>query len=357
MKIDLEKVIAYSEDSLQNRAIMRNIMLDLYPDCTREMNILLAVYESGIPREIKKNQKIDDNEYSMYVSSIINDYGIDEQLIIEALDAWIDVCIAKGASTHINKPIISHNNKDRISDVYNHPIEHVPINTNTVMIGDDADYEIRTVYGENVEILQYLGLEDEYLVIPSKIGGKNVIGIAKDAFKGFKTLRKINISEGVQYIENGAFAECSLLEEVMLPSTINRIGTEPVMEVTKDNEAEKGAFFKTSIKNIKLPNGLKSLGDFSFYNCIMLESILLPADLVKIGSFAFCNCTSLKSIDLPNGILRINNSTFKNCSSLKKVLLSDNLKTIGNNAFSSTGLCEVQLPSSVKEIEREVLIR
>ena len=62
MDIDLSKVIGYSRDSLQSRALMRSIMLDLYPGKTREMNVLLDVYESGVPRKIKNDGNITENE-------------------------------------------------------------------------------------------------------------------------------------------------------------------------------------------------------------------------------------------------------------------------------------------------------
>lgn len=53
MEIDLQRVLSYSKDSLQSRALMRSIILDLYPGKTREMNVLLDIYESGVPLTIK----------------------------------------------------------------------------------------------------------------------------------------------------------------------------------------------------------------------------------------------------------------------------------------------------------------
>lgn len=76
MDIDLQKVIGYSRDSLQSRALMRAVMLDLYPGKTREMNVLLDVYESGVPRKIKNDGKITDEQYVQYVQKIINEYGL-----------------------------------------------------------------------------------------------------------------------------------------------------------------------------------------------------------------------------------------------------------------------------------------
>lgn len=91
MDIDLSKVIGYSRDSLQSRALMRSIMLDLYPGKTRKMNILLSVYERGVPRKIKNDGNITDAKYAQYIQNIVDDYGIQKQWAVAGLNAWIDV--------------------------------------------------------------------------------------------------------------------------------------------------------------------------------------------------------------------------------------------------------------------------
>ena len=70
MEIELSKVIAYSKDCLQSRALMRSIMLDLYPGRTLEMNVLLCIYESGVPLEIKNNGNISEEQYKRYIKKI-----------------------------------------------------------------------------------------------------------------------------------------------------------------------------------------------------------------------------------------------------------------------------------------------
>lgn len=71
MDIDLSKVIGYSKDSLKSRTLMRAIMKDLYPDKTREMNVLLDIYESGVPKEIRNNGIISSEQYQQYVERIL----------------------------------------------------------------------------------------------------------------------------------------------------------------------------------------------------------------------------------------------------------------------------------------------
>jgi len=53
---------------------------------------------------------------------------------------------------------------------------------------------------------------------------------------------------------------------------------------------------KTSLKNIKLPSTITSIGTNAFGECSGLTSFSIPSTVVSIGSYAFYNCTGLASI-------------------------------------------------------------
>lgn len=50
------------------------------------------------------------------------------------------------------------------------------------------------------------------------------------------------------------------------------------------------------LKQVCLPNGLNSIGNYAFYGCTSLTSVTIPDSVTSIGSDAFRNCTSLSSI-------------------------------------------------------------
>ena len=95
MDIDLGKVLAFSKDSLRSRDQLRSIILDLYPQKTLEMNILLTIYESGVPKEIKHKNSIDNTIYNRSINKIVNEYGLQEKYAIEGLNTWLEQFFGK----------------------------------------------------------------------------------------------------------------------------------------------------------------------------------------------------------------------------------------------------------------------
>lgn len=107
MKINLQNTVSFSDGFTKNRHQLRAYMRDIYPDVEiRIINILLNVYESGIVKQISQLEKISSTQYSSYVSKLEYDYGMTTESAIEALNAWLDVCIRKGAGTRYGNAII-----------------------------------------------------------------------------------------------------------------------------------------------------------------------------------------------------------------------------------------------------------
>lgn len=67
------------------------------------------------------------------------------------------------------------------------------------------------------------------------------------------------------------------------------------VHVTDKTEIPMWCFIDVyNLKEIKLPYGLKSIGDSTFCNCVCLENVLLPSSLENIGNGSFQNCPKLK---------------------------------------------------------------
>ena len=96
--------------------------------------------------------------------------------------------------------------------------------------------------------------------------------------------------------------------------------------------------------SIQLPDGLKTIGGYAFYNCPSLALTSLPDGLTTIGEYAFTGCTSLTLTSLPDGVETIEFRAFSDCTSLALTSLPDGLTAIGNNAFSGcTALTEITI--------------
>ena len=72
--------------------------------------------------------------------------------------------------------------------------------------------------------------------------------------------------------------------------------------------------------------------------------------LKEIGESAFQNCTSLAKINPPEGLTSVGNYAFRDCRDLKNIQLPAGLERIGVRCFSGSGLEELVLPSSVREV-------
>lgn len=166
MDINLKHVLSYSKDSLQSRAQMRAIMQDLYPGKTLEMNTLLDVYESGVPREIRNTGKIDDVQYTKYIQKIMNEYGVQQGYVIDALNAWIDACVLPGTSSRL-KPAGGQQHKP-IEQPITNPINHVSINTEQVVVnGNTSDYETKNIGNNQVIITKFIGFDIGGTIVPN----------------------------------------------------------------------------------------------------------------------------------------------------------------------------------------------
>lgn len=113
----------------------------------------------------------------------------------------------------------------------------------------------------------------------------SVTEIGAYSFHSSKSLTSIDLSVNAETVGNYAFAGCSLLDNVVLPS--------------KFSSSSTGVFQScSSLKNLTIEEGVQYIGNDYFYGCSSLEEVTLPASLVKAGRTrsAFCGCTSLKKV-------------------------------------------------------------
>ena len=89
------------------------------------------------------------------------------------------------------------------------------------------------------------------------------------------------------------------------------------------------------IKKIVVPDGVKRIGEYAFYDYTSLKSIELPSSVKCIGEGAFEQCSSLKSIEVPNSVKSIGYWAFEGCTSLTSIKIPSSVESIGNRAFYS----------------------
>lgn len=189
--------------------------------------------------------------------------------------------------------------------------------------------------------------------IPSKVKK-----IGPTAFKGCTSLANVTFMSGsvLDYIGGGcggyynvpasyewyygAFADCTALKEIIIPSSVTKI----------DIAAFKGC---TTLETVIIEDNslLKSIeGKYNdkaylgvFSDCTALSSIRIPANVESIGATAFKGCTALESVSFEKGSklsfieggIDEYNGAFSYCKKMT-VLDAENctqLQTIGDAAF------------------------
>lgn len=186
---------------------------------------------------------------------------------------------------------------------------------------------------------------------PSEINGKPVTVIESSAASGCMLLEEIIVPKSVERIGQGAFSSCNSLSILEIPFVGLQRGT--------GYPAYFGYIFGASgyyYNSDAIPQSLKKvtitddtdLDSYAFYCCRNVEEIVLPESLKGIGEYAFYSST-IKSIILPDSVKTIGDYAFKNCA-MTNVVLSASLEQIGDEAFRGTALKEVVIPGTVKEM-------
>ena len=104
--------------------------------------------------------------------------------------------------------------------------------------------------------------------------------------------------------------------------------------------------------NIKLHEGLDSIGEYAFSSMYYLKEVNLPDSLTVLGKGAFASDNQLKSMTIPPKVTVIPDSLFEYCWNLESVTLPDGITEIGKRAFyGSSYLTSIHLPSSLKKID------
>ena len=203
-------------------------------------------------------------------------------------------------------------------------------------------------------------LADSTLVIPSSVGheGKTyrVERIEENAFGIRQQIKRLVISEGVEFIGKYAFEGCMGLTDISIPSTLDywneyafgfchnlRHITVSEQNETYDSRDNCNAIIDTYENTLvfgcmgtKIPASVEAIGEYAFKQCCQhLERIVVPEGVKRINSHAFSQCINLKEISLPASLESMGYGMFNDCMSLESVTIPRNVSEIQGNDRST----------------------
>ena len=148
-------------------------------------------------------------------------------------------------------------------------------------------------------------------------------------------IKRVIINDGVISIGDYAFHNCVNLSDIIISNSVTNIG--------------KYAFYGTSLAGVTIPNSVTNIGEYTFSHCYDLTRLTISA--ANIGEGAFGNCESLANIIISDGVTNIGEYAFFGCRGLTDVTISNSVTNIGDHAFENCGiLSDIIIPNSVTNI-------
>ena len=236
-------------------------------------------------------------EVQIYAFAELFDYSEYETITLDALSV-ADIEFSDGNRWTLEKEIISQIENDE----YIVP-PHIKMILNRENGSEFRVTKEGDIFTSDMRTLIHM------LQVPETLVLEGIERIGNFVFCDMEVIKQIVFPEGLQYIGSWAFAGVDNLNSVVLPDSVTELG-------------EK-AFYDCFIDDLKLSRSLRSIPYACFYYND-LEHLEIPPSVREIGIDAFYG------------------------GSFSKVVIPEGVERIEYNAF--TGLCEIELPASLKDI-------
>ncbi len=166
--------------------------------------------------------------------------------------------------------------------------------------------------------------------------GNSVTSIGDSAFYGCSGLSSLTIGDSVTSIGHSAFYGCSGLTSVTIPNSVTSIGF--------------SAFENCSgLTSVTIPNSVISIGGYAFRGCSGLTAVHISdleawckisfsnlfSNPLYYAHHLFLNGTEIKDLKIPNSMKSIGKYSFISCSGLISVTIPTSITSIDNHAFES----------------------
>ena len=218
---------------------------------------------------------------------------------------------------------------------------------------------------------------NEYMTSVSIPG--SVVSIGDGAFMAVMGLSSVVLREGIENIGSLAFFGCGL-RDVTLPDSLRSIGGHAFgcnyhlqsISISPDHPAymvHDGALIERGSNRLILypadstetrcdiPQGVEQIDSIAFENCGHLIEVTIPDSVTSIGQRAFENCSQLRSLIIPESCNDLGEGLFRGCKSLTCITLPDGVTVIGENAFKGCeSLTTLAIPASVRAIDETAFL-
>lgn len=193
--------------------------------------------------------------------------------------------------------------------------------------------------------------------------------VGKYAFERCNNISVVVLEEGVEEIEEDAFAYCGYMSMLYIPATLKTIGdcfvgtTIGNLHITSIEAWNKVKFLSVNsipnggnlyigdslIKNLTINDDIK---EYCFSDFDSIETVEVKEGVTKIGNGAFTGCKNLITVKLPNTLKEIKNFAFFGCEKLSNINIPESVVFTEDNTgtFSRSGVKTLSIPGTAKII-------
>lgn len=187
--------------------------------------------------------------------------------------------------------------------------------------------------------------ENEY-VEEVEIAG-SVFNLGTRMFYRCAALKKVTFNEGITEIPDECFNQVEALETIELPSTVKRIGNNAffmsnITELTiPASVTELGSSFASSmpyLTKVVVEGDIETNEDASgwFSSCPLLTSVEFSGNVEEFPMACFMSCTGLTEFTIPDSVVTLGDRCFSGCTSLATITLGENTSNFGEDCFLNT---------------------
>ena len=199
----------------------------------------------------------------------------------------------------------------------------------------------------------------------------SVTEIKPYAFYGFSEMKRLTLPDTVSSIGKGAFYQCRGLESITMPcSAIIESGEsnsenfdlcDKISKVTLTkgngimvfNSQSPWHDGKSALTEVVLSDGIESICDNAFKDCINLEFVTFPNNPYTLGGGALSNTLWMKN-HVVNGLYIVGNSLIDGSLATGEVVIPGNVTEIKKMAFANNGsITSLTIPESVVNVEEQ----
>ncbi len=165
--------------------------------------------------------------------------------------------------------------------------------SNSSLSVDEGSFiEVTTDANGEAVVLLYRrsALSDNSLIIVENTKDIQIKGISEGAFTGNSDLKTVTLPDTIYHIDRLAFRGCRSLEKINFPTSLSVIG--------------EASFMGTALKEVVLPNSVTTVEVMAFANNIGLEKLTVNEGVTRLENIVE-GSTHLKGLYLPSTITEI----------------------------------------------------